>query len=104
MAFRVVFMGTPEFALPTFRALTDDPRFEVVAAYTQPDRPVGRGLELRESPVKAFAKARGIAVHQPEKLTLPGEFEKLAALAPDFIVVVAYGQILKRAVLDLPRF
>lgn len=98
---RAVFMGTPEFGRATLEALAAS--HEVLAVYTQPDRPVGRGLELRGSPIKQAALALGIPVLQPEKLTAPGEFEKLQALRPDVIVVVAYGQILKKAVLDLPR-
>jgi methionyl-tRNA formyltransferase len=98
---RVVFMGTPEFAV---RALeTVHAAHDIVGVYTQPDKPVGRGLDLRSSPVKVKALEYGLSVFQPEKLSLPGEFEKLQALAPDAIVVVAYGQILRRDVLDLPR-
>jgi methionyl-tRNA formyltransferase len=98
---RVVFMGTPEFAVPALDAVHAS--HEIVAVYTQPDRPVGRGLEVRPSAVKVRAQALGLSVRQPEKLTLPGEFEALAALKPDVIVVVAYGQILKKNVLELPR-
>ena len=98
---RVVFMGTPEFAVGALDAVHS--AFEVVGVYTQPDKPVGRGLDLKAPPVKARALELGLTVHQPEKLTLPGEFEKLQSLRPDVIVVVAYGQILKRNVLDLPR-
>jgi methionyl-tRNA formyltransferase len=98
---RVVFMGTPEFAVPSLEACAR--AHDVVAVYTQPDRPVGRGLELRASPVKQAALKLGLPVSQPEKLTLPGELEKLAALKPDLIAVVAYGQILKKNVLELPR-
>ncbi len=96
-------MGTPEFSVGALDALVADPRFDVVAVYTQPDKPVGRGLELREPPVKKAALRHGLPVSQPEKLTQPGEFEKLQALAPDVIVVVAYGQILRKNVLELPR-
>jgi methionyl-tRNA formyltransferase len=98
---RVVFMGTPEFAVPALEAVHG--AHEIVGVYTQPDRPVGRGLDLRPSPVKAKALQLGLSVYQPEKLTLPGEFERLQTLRPDVIVVVAYGQILRRNVLDLPR-
>jgi methionyl-tRNA formyltransferase len=93
-------MGTPEFAVPSLEALAK--RFEVVGVYTQPDKPVGRGQELRPTPIKAKALELGIPVFQPLKLSLPGEFEKLQELRPDVIVVVAYGQILRRNVLDLP--
>lgn len=98
---RVVFMGTPEFAVPPLKALHS--AHEVVAVYTQPDKPVGRGLDLKAPPVKRVAAELGIEVHQPDKLSQPGEFERLQALKPDVIVVVAYGQILKKNVLELPR-
>lgn len=95
-------MGTPEFAVPALEVLAKN--HTVVGVYTQPDRPVGRGLELRASAVKTRALALGLHVFQPERLTLAGEFEKLAELKPDVIVVAAYGQILKQNVLDLPRY
>ena len=98
---RVVFMGTPEFAVGALDAVHADS--DVVGVYTQPDKPVGRGLEMRFSPVKARALELGLTVVQPEKLSLSGEFEKLQALAPDLIVIVAYGQILRKNVLELPR-
>lgn len=94
-------MGTPHFSVPALEKI--HAQFQVIAVYTQPDRPVGRGLELQASPVKKKAIELGISVFQPEKLTLPGELEKLQALKPDVIVVAAYGQILKRNVLELPR-
>ena len=94
-------MGTPEFSVPALEAIAS--RHEVVGVYTQPDRPVGRGLDLKASPVKVKALELGFQVFQPEKLSLPGEFEKLAMLKPEVIVVVAFGQILRRNVLDLPR-
>lgn len=103
-ALRIVFMGTPEFAVPTLQALiSSSPDFEVVACYTQPDRQVGRGLEVKSPPVKRVALAAKLPVFQPVKLSAPGEFERLQALRPDVIVVVAFGQILKRNFLDLPR-
>lgn len=95
-------MGTPEFSVQALDAV--HAFAEVAAVYTQPDKPVGRGLEMRASPVKKRALELGLRVEQPEKLSLPGEFEKLSAFKPDAIVVVAYGQILRRNVLDLPRF
>lgn len=95
-------MGTPEFAVSSLETLHG--AFEVVGVYTQPDKPVGRGLELRASPVKICATRLNIPVFQPEKLSLPGEYEKLEAQAPDVIVVVAYGQILRTNVLRLPKF
>ena len=98
---RCVFMGTPEFAVPALAAVHSVA--EIVGVYSQPDRPVGRGLEMRAPPVKQKALELGLQVFQPEKLTLPGEYERLATLKPEIIVVVAYGQILKQNVLDLPR-
>jgi methionyl-tRNA formyltransferase len=99
---RVVFMGTPDFAVQTLRALHQ--HHEVVAVYTQPDRPVGRGLELKPPPVKVEAQRLGISqIRQPLKLSQMGEFEVLQAARPDIIVVVAYGQILRKNVLELPR-
>jgi methionyl-tRNA formyltransferase len=98
---RVVFMGTPEFAVPALKRIHAE--HTVLAVYTQPDRPVGRGLEVKHSAVKEEALKLGLPIRQPEKLTLPGEFEALTAFAPDVIVVVAYGQILKKNVLELPR-
>lgn len=99
---RVVFMGTPEFAVGALDAVHG--AFEVVGVYTQPDKPVGRGLDMKAPPVKRRALELGLSVHQPEKLTLPGEFEKLSAMKPDVIVVVAYGQILRTGVLQLPKY
>ena len=98
---RVVFMGTPDFAVPSLERL--HPLHQIVGVYTQPDRPVGRGLDLRASPVKTTAERLGIPVFQPERLSAPGEFERLQELRPDLIVVVAFGQILKQNVLDIPR-
>lgn len=98
---KTIFMGTPEFAVGALDAVHQSS--EIVGVYTQPDKPVGRGLELRQSAVKVRALEHGLSVHQPEKLSLPGEFEKLQALAPDLIIVVAYGQILRKNVLELPR-
>jgi methionyl-tRNA formyltransferase len=98
---RVVFMGTPAFSVPALEKIHST--HEILAVYTQPDRKVGRGLEVKFSAVKEKALALGIPIFQPEKLSAPGEFEKLSELNPDVIVVVAYGQILKQNVLDLPK-
>jgi methionyl-tRNA formyltransferase len=100
---RVVFMGTPDFAVPPLNALIQDAQLEVVGVVTQPDRPAGRGKQLQQSPVKQVAEAAGIPVMQPEKLKQPGAFEQLTAWAPDLIVVAAFGQILRQNVLSLPR-
>jgi methionyl-tRNA formyltransferase len=101
MVLRAVFAGTPEFGLPCLEALVA--RAEVLAVYTQPDRPAGRGRGLAESPVKQRARALGLAVRQPASLRDAAEQEALRALAPDLLVVVAYGLILPQAVLDIPR-
>jgi methionyl-tRNA formyltransferase len=98
---RVVFAGTPEFAVPCFRAVLAA-GVEVVAVYTQPDRPAGRGRSLESSPVKRAALAAGIEVRQPVSLKPPAEQAALAALAPDLMVVVAYGLLLPPAVLAIP--
>jgi len=97
---RIVFAGTPEFAVPCLRAAARHQ--EVVAVYTQPDRPAGRGRGLMASPVKLDAIERGIPVFQPETLKDSAAQEQLRALQPDLMVVVAYGLILPRAVLEIP--
>jgi methionyl-tRNA formyltransferase len=99
---RVVFLGTPEFAVPSLRALIES-ELEVAAVFTQPDRPSGRGQHLQPSPVKRCAVERGITVYQPEKIRTEDNRSILEALAPDFIAVVAYGQILPNWLLRVPR-
>jgi methionyl-tRNA formyltransferase len=98
----LVFMGSPDFALPTLRALAQ--HYHVVGVVTQPDRASGRGRELKAPPVKTLALELGIPVMQPEKLRLPEAMEQLRAWSPELIVVAAFGQILKKDVLDLPHF
>ncbi len=98
----IVFMGTPDFAVPTLRALAS--AYPVVGVVTQPDRPAGRGRQLLAPPVKAAAVELGIPVIQPARLREPEALQQLQAWAPDLIVVAAFGQLLKPAVLDLPRF
>jgi len=100
MGLRIVFAGTPEFSVPCLDAAAA--RGEVVAVYTQPDRPAGRGRALAESPVKQRAKQLGIPVFQPEKLRDAEAQTQLRELKPDLMVVVAYGLILPQAVLDIP--
>ncbi|WP_426270277.1 methionyl-tRNA formyltransferase [Dyella kyungheensis] len=102
MKLRVVFAGTPEFSVPCLEACRASGA-EVVAVYTQPDRPAGRGRKLTPSPVKQAALAAGIAVEQPELLKSEEARATLAAYAPDLMVVVAYGLILPRKVLAIPR-
>ncbi|WP_226469511.1 methionyl-tRNA formyltransferase [Luteimonas panaciterrae] len=99
---RIVFAGTPDFAVPSLRAAAS--RQEVVAVYTQPDRPAGRGRALTPSPVKLAALERGITVLQPETLKSQVSRDALKALQPDLMVVVAYGLILPRKILEIPRF
>lgn len=99
---RIVFAGTPEFAAQHLQALLDTNQ-QVVAVYTQPDRPAGRGQKLMPSPVKQLALQHGIAVYQPQSLRDPAAQAELAELQADLMVVVAYGLILPQAVLDMPR-
>lgn len=99
---RIVFIGTGEIGLPALHWLLDWPEGEVVGVYTQPDRPVGRKLVLTPPEVKTVALARGIPVYQPEKLRQAEAMAELEALKPDLIVVMAYGQILSRKVIELP--
>ncbi len=95
-------MGSPEFALPTLRRLVESEQ-EVVGVVTQPDRPAGRGRGLRPPPAKELAGAHGLPVLQPERVNAPDALASLRVLAPDVIVIAAYGQILKQPLLDLPR-
>jgi methionyl-tRNA formyltransferase len=97
---RVVFMGTPEFAVPSLQALARE--HQVVGVVTQPDRPAGRGRRLVAPPVKELAQALGLDVIQPPTLRRPEAVERLAAWRPDVVVVAAFGQILRPAVLALP--
>lgn len=99
---RIVFAGTPEFAAEHLKALLNSP-YEIVAVYTQPDRPAGRGQKLMPSPVKQLAQENNIQVLQPPTLRNAEAQAELAALQPDLMVVVAYGLILPQAVLDIPR-
>jgi len=99
---RIVFAGTPDFSVPPLQALLQGGH-RVVAVYTQPDRPAGRGRKLSASPVKQLAAEHGIHVLQPQSLKHEPDQAELAALKPDLIVVVAYGLLLPQAVLDTPR-
>jgi len=99
---RTVFMGTPDFALPTLQGLLDF-GVDVVAVFTQPDRPKGRGRKLAPPPVKVLAEQRALPVYQPPRLRRSEAVDTLRRLAPDLIVVVAYGQILPEEVLNIPR-
>ena len=99
---RVVFMGTPDIAATCLKKILED-GFDVVACYTQPDRPKGRGMKMVFSPVKELALAHNIPVFQPENFREDAVVEELAALQPDVCAVVAYGRILPQRVLDIPR-
>lgn len=100
---RTVFMGTPEFAVPSLAALLAA-GYDLVGVYTRADQPAGRGQKLAESPVKQLARAHGLLICQPDTLRTAAAQAELAALAPDLMVVAAYGLILPQAALDLPRF
>jgi methionyl-tRNA formyltransferase len=100
---RVVFCGTPLFAVPTLKHLLAQSDFQIAAVITQPDRPRGRGQEISFSPVKEIALAASIPVHQPEKIRAPEAQELLQNLAPDVIVIIAYGQIIPARLLPIPK-
>ena len=102
MSIRIVFMGSPDFALPTLHVLAQN--YRVVGIVTQPDRASGRGRELKSPPVKMLALELNIPVMQPEKLRAPEAMDQLRAWDPELIVVAAFGQILKKDVLDLPHY
>ena len=98
---RIVFMGTPEFSVPVLEALVEEGH-QVVGVVTQPDKPKGRGKAVLMTPVKEKALRYNIPVYQPRKVREPEFVEVLKGLGPDIMVVVAFGQILTRAVLDIP--
>ena len=101
---KLVFCGTPQFAVPTLLALIDAGH-EIALVLTQPDRPSGRGMQLVAPPVKQMAEAAGLDIYQPEKIKNNQELrDRLTAIAPDAIIVVAYGRIIPKWMLDLPRF
>jgi methionyl-tRNA formyltransferase len=103
VALQIVFCGTPAFALPSLRRLTAEPDFRVETVITQPDRPRGRGGEIASSPVKAAAIEAGVTVYQPEKIKSDAAYEFLERVAPDVVVIIAYGQIISQRLLDIPR-
>lgn len=100
----VVFMGTPDFATGSLRALLEAGDYTIQAVATQPDRPKGRGQKMVETPVKAFALQHGLPVYQPLKVKEPEFVAKLREWNPDFIVVAAFGQFLTQEILDIPRY
>lgn len=99
---KIIFAGTPEFAVPALQTLINSGH-EICAVYTQPDRPAGRGRKLTASPVKALALTAGLSVYQPENFKNAADLEQLQAFGADLMVVVAYGLILPQAVIDTPR-
>lgn len=99
----MIFCGTPAFAVPSLERLIAEPEFEIAGVVTQPDRPRGRGREVHGSPVKEAAVAAGIPVYQPAKIKLDEGFEYFERLAPDAVVIIAYGQIISQRLIDIPR-
>ena len=103
MALRIVFCGTPAFAVPSLQRLIAESDFEIGGVVTQPDRPRGRSQEMHGSPVKTAAVAAGIPVFQPEKIKSDEGYEYFKRLAPDVVVIIAYGQIISQRLIDIPR-
>lgn len=99
----IVFMGTPDFAVPVLQQLIND-QYNVIAVVTQPDRPKGRKKVLTPPPVKVEAEKHNIPIYQPEKIRLEEEYKKIIELQPDLIVTAAFGQILPKALLDAPKY
>ncbi len=100
---RIVFCGTPEFAVPTLKRLLAKPDFAIEAVVTQPDRPRGRGQRVSSSPVKGLALDAGLYVYQPEKIKSDSAYEFFKRLAPDAVVIIAYGQIIPARLIEIPR-
>jgi methionyl-tRNA formyltransferase len=100
---RVVFLGTPEFAVPSLNALLSSGH-QVLGVFTQPDRPKGRGKQFAASPVKTAANAAGLTIHQPERIRMPEIVNLVKSLAPELMVVVGYGQIIPKTIIDLPKY
>jgi methionyl-tRNA formyltransferase len=103
MPLRIVFCGTPQFAVPSLRRLVADPDFAVAAVVTQPDRPRGRGQEVSASPVKTVALEAGVQVYQPEKVRSDSALDFFTRMAADAVVIIAYGQIIPARLIALPR-
>lgn len=101
---RIVFMGTPDFAVGSLQALCESGKHEILAVVTQPDRPKGRGNKLLQTPVKEYALAQGLTVYQPQKVKTPEFVELLHDLQPELIVVAAFGQFLNKEILELPKY
>lgn len=101
---KIVFMGTPDFAVGSLQALCESGKHEILAVVTQPDRPKGRGNKLLQTPVKEYALAQGLTVYQPQKVKTPEFVELLHELQPELIVVAAFGQFLSKEILELPKY
>lgn len=101
---RIVFMGTPDFAVGSLQALCESGKHEILAVVTQPDRPKGRGNKLLQTPVKEYALEQGLTVYQPQKVKTPEFVELLHELQPELIVVAAFGQFLRKEILELPKY
>ena len=101
---RIVFMGTPDFAVGSLQALCESGKHEILAVVTQPDRPKGRGNKLLQTPVKEYALEQDLTVYQPQKVKTPEFVELLHELQPELIVVAAFGQFLSKEILELPKY
>ena len=101
---RLLFCGTPQFAVPSLKHLLAQPDFEALAVFTQPDRPRGRGHQISSSPIKEVALAAKLPVHQPETIRALAVQELLQSYSPDFIVIIAYGQIIPARLLPIPKY
>lgn len=101
---RIVFMGTPDFAVGSLQALCESGKHEILAVVTQPDRPKGRGNKLLQTPVKEYALEQGLTVYQPQRVKTPEFVELLHELQPELIVVAAFGQFLSKEILELPKY
>ncbi len=101
---RIVFMGTPDFAVGSLMALAESGKHEIIGVVTQPDRPKGRGHQMLMTPVKEYALSKGYTVYQPLKVKTPEFVQVLRELQPELIVVAAFGQLLSQEILDLPRY
>lgn len=101
---RIVFMGTPDFAVGSLQALCESGKHEILAVVTQPDRPKGRGNKLLQTPVKEYALEQGLTVYQPQKVKTPEFVELLHELQPELIVVAAFGQFMSKEILELPKY
>lgn len=100
---RLIFFGTPDFAVPTLKLLLSLPEFQIAAVFTQPDRPRGRGQEVSPSPVKRVALAAGVSVQQPERIREDAISDLLVSLAPEALVIIAYGQIIPARQIEIPK-